>query len=100
MLLKAVNSNMQSVFLNTDILLGKIGGFGFLTDDNNEFLNFHKVFIRCHKLLVFLDYSAEAQNREIAVVETSVHLSVRLFLVYVPGIMLTWAHVLLFQQLV
>lgn len=34
---------------------------------NNDFLNFQNFFIPCHKLLVFLDYTAEAQNVEIAV---------------------------------
>jgi len=28
---------------------------------NNEFLNFHNFFILCHKFLVFVDYTAEAQ---------------------------------------
>lgn len=34
---------------------------------NNEFLNFHNFFILYQKLLVFLDYTAEAQHVEIAV---------------------------------
>ena len=53
---------------------------------NNEFLKFPNFFILCHKLFVFLDYTAEAQEEIAVFVETSVYNNGS-FLVYIIGIM-------------